>query len=76
MDRSSEGESGKTDILIFIHLHVHTCTLYASLLPSENDSEINVSEPTDDQGLLYYKDKGKDHVLQMMTQEVCKIRTV
>ena len=70
MGGSSEGESGKTDILIFIHLHVHT----TSLLPSENDSEINVSEPTDDQG--FYKNKGKDHALQIMTQEVCKIGTV
>ena len=26
VDRSSEDESGKTDILI--HLHVHTCKLY------------------------------------------------
>ena len=59
-----------------MYILVHcTCTLYTSLLPSENDSEINISEPTDDQGLLY-KDKGKDHVLQMITQEVCKIGTV
>ena len=33
VDRSSEGESGKTDILIFINLHAHTCTLYTSLMP-------------------------------------------
>ena len=66
LDRSSEGESGKA-----IHF---TCTLYMSRLPSENDSEINVTKFTDDQGLLY-KNKGKGHVLQMMTQKVCKTET-
>ena len=46
VDRSSEGESCKTDKLIFIHLHDCTYLYY----------KINVTEPTDDRGLLY-KDK-------------------